>query len=65
MINWMKYRLIYLAISLLVIGAGAFSVIRWGFKIGIDFTGGSVLEYRLSDGQTKIIKSEPLDEAGM
>ena len=62
MINWMKYRLLYLAISLLVIGAGTFSAIRWGFKIGIDFTGGSVLEYRLPDGQTKIIKSGPLDE---
>ena len=60
----MKYRLLYLTISLLVIGAGAFSAVKWGFKIGIDFTGGSVLEYRLSDGQTKIIKSGPLDETG-
>ncbi len=64
MVNWMKYRLLYLTISLLVIGAGAFSAVKWGFKIGIDFTGGSVLEYRLSDGQTKIIKSGPLDETG-
>ena len=64
MINWMKYRPLYLAISLLVIGAGAFSALRWGFKIGIDFTGGSVLEYRLPDGQTRVIKSGPLDEAG-
>lgn len=62
MINWMKYRLLYLAISLLVIGAGAFSIIKWGFKVGIDFTGGSVLEYRLPDGQSKIIKSGPLDD---
>jgi len=64
MINWMKYRLIYLAISLLVIGAGTFSAVKWGFKIGIDFTGGSVLEYALPDGQTRVIKSGPLDEAG-
>ena len=64
MIDWMRYRLLYLTISLLVIGAGAFSVARWGFSIGIDFTGGSVLEYRLPDGQSKIIKSGPLDEAG-
>lgn len=62
MINWMKYRLIYLAISLLVIGAGTFSTIKWGFKIGIDFTGGSVLEYKLPDGQTKVIKSGLLDQ---
>jgi len=62
MINWMKYRLLYLAISLLVIGSGIFSAVKWGFKVGIDFTGGSVLEYRLPGGQTKIIKSGPLDE---
>lgn len=61
-VNWMRYRLLYLAISLLVIGAGTFSAIKWGFKIGIDFTGGSVLEYALPDGQSKIIKSGPLDE---
>jgi preprotein translocase subunit SecF len=60
----MRYRLLYLAISLLVIGVGAFSAIRWGFNIGIDFTGGSILEYRLPDGQSRIIKSGPLDEAG-
>ncbi|MCX6704972.1 MAG: hypothetical protein NT162_01385 [Candidatus Woesebacteria bacterium] len=58
----MKYRLLYLAISLLVIGAGAFSAVKWGFKIGVDFTGGSVLEYALPDGQSKIVKSGPLDE---
>jgi preprotein translocase subunit SecF len=64
MIDWMKYRLLYLAISLLVIGAGVFSAVKWGFNIGVDFTGGSVLEYRLPDGQTKEIRSGPLDEAG-
>lgn len=64
MINWMKYRLLYLAISLLVIGAGVFSAVKWGFNIGIDFTGGSVLEYSLPDGQVKTIKSGPLDQAG-
>lgn len=62
MINWMKYRWLYLLISLIVISAGIFSFVKWGFKVGIDFTGGSVLEYVLPDGQKKVIKSGPLTD---
>lgn len=58
MIFWMRYRLLYFLISTIIIGAGIFSMIRWGFKVGIDFTGGIVAEYRLSDGSTKIVKNE-------
>lgn len=59
----MKYRLIYFLISGIVIGSGIFSIGSWGFKIGIDFKGGSILEYRLPDGKTKVIKGETVDEA--
>lgn len=59
----MKYRLIYFLISGIIIGSGIFSILSWGFKIGIDFKGGSVLEYRLPDGKTKIIKGETVDDA--
>ena len=38
--NWMKYRWLYLLISGTLIIAGIFSMIKWGFSIGIDFTGG-------------------------
>ena len=56
--NWMRYRLLYLAISLLFIGIGIFSYFKWGVNLGVDFTGGVVAEYRLSDGSTKIVKTE-------
>ena len=62
MIDWMRYRLIYLVISALVIGIGVFSLFNWGLSLGIDFTGGTILEYRLPDGGTKIIKSGLIDE---
>ena len=58
----MRYRLIYLAISLTVIGAGVFGLFTWGLSLGIDFTGGTILEYRLPDGGTKIIRSSLIDE---
>jgi preprotein translocase subunit SecF len=63
MINWMKYRRLYLLISLIVISAGVFSMAKWGFKFGVDFTGGSLLEFRLPNGQTKIIKKGPVSQS--
>lgn len=44
--NWMRLRLLYLAISALVIGAGVFGLLKWGLRIGIDFKGGTILEYK-------------------
>jgi len=56
MINWMKYRLLYLVISLIFVGAGVFSLFKWGLNLGIDFTGGVVADYRLPSGEIKNLK---------
>jgi len=34
---------------------------KWGFQVGIDFTGGSLLEYRLPDGSIKTFKEKSID----
>lgn len=47
--NWMKYRLLYLIISLTVIGSGVFGLVRWGLNLGVDFKGGSLIEYQFSN----------------
>lgn len=54
--NWMRYRLLYLVISFFALGAGIFGYFKWGFKVGIDFTGGVVAEYKFPDGQSKVFK---------
>jgi len=61
--NWMKYRWLYLLISGTLIICGAFSVLKWGFNVGIDFTGGSLLEYKLPDGSVKSVKEKFIDQA--
>ena len=39
-----KYRYLYFGISLLVIIPGVLALIFWGLPLGIDFTGGRLLE---------------------
>jgi preprotein translocase subunit SecF len=48
MINWMKYRWLYLLISGTVILAGIFSLLTWGLQIGVEFKGGTLIEYQFS-----------------
>jgi preprotein translocase subunit SecF len=62
MINWMKYRFVYFALSAFLITVGIVSIINWGFKVGIDFTGGVVAEYKFPNGETKVFKYGILNE---
>ena len=48
--NLIKYRYWYFAISLLVIIPGVLALIFWGLPLGIDFTGGSLLEVKFNSG---------------
>ncbi|MEI6532542.1 MAG: protein translocase subunit SecF [Candidatus Roizmanbacteria bacterium] len=48
MIQFIRYRIIYFTFSAIVIGIGLISVITGGLKFSIDFTGGTNLEYKLS-----------------
>lgn len=47
MVNWMKYRWLYLLISGIVILSGVFSLFKWGLNVGIEFRGGTQIEYNL------------------
>jgi preprotein translocase subunit SecF len=53
--NIIKYRYVYFAISLLVIVPGLLGLIFWKFPLGIDFTGGSLLEVQFTSGKVPAI----------
>lgn len=55
MINFLKYSKIYLLISLIVIGAGVFSAVKWGYIYSIDFTGGTNIRYQTDKNISKQI----------
>jgi preprotein translocase subunit SecF len=44
----MKYRWLYLLISGTVILTGIFSLLKWGLQIGVEFRGGTLIEYQLN-----------------
>jgi preprotein translocase subunit SecF len=53
--NLIKYRYLYFGISLLIIIPGVLALIFWGLPLGIDFTGGSLLEVKFASGQPPTI----------
>jgi len=65
MINWMKYRWIYFAISMLFISAGVFSLIKWGMNLGVDFKGGAILEYQLKNSVSTEELTQKIQNAGI
>ncbi|HJY98583.1 MAG TPA: protein translocase subunit SecF [Patescibacteria group bacterium] len=58
----MKYRWLYLLISGTLIIAGVISIIKWGFNVGIEFTGGIVAEYKFPDETQKVFRYPPKSE---
>jgi len=46
--NWMRFKWLYFLISTLIIIPGIYSLIRWGLRPSIDFAGGTLLEYKIS-----------------
>ena len=67
MINFLKYKWLYFLISAVVIGAGIFSMIFWGFRYSIDFVGGTNIEYavdkKIGEKQLKDVLKEYKIEA--
>lgn len=62
MINFMRFKKIYFLISALVLVPGIISLILFGLKPAIDFTGGTLWEIRLEVGGQKSEVSGKIEE---
>jgi len=45
--DWLRFRKLYLLFSSFLIILGVISLIKWGLKLGIDFKGGTIVEYKI------------------
>lgn len=66
MLKVVKYRNLYFAISLVIIIPGIISLLLFGLRLGVDFTGGTLLEYKLEKPADKneiirVIKGKNID----
>lgn len=64
-INWMKFRPVYFTISLFVILIGVFSILKYGFTLGVEFTGGTTVEYRFEHDVSSEELSNQLGSGGI
>jgi preprotein translocase subunit SecF len=58
--NWMKYRLIYFLISALVLVPGIISLVMFGLRPSIDFTGGALLELKFNKAEIEKLTNEKI-----
>jgi len=59
--NWLKYKKIYFAISGVLILVSIYAIFILGYKLGVDFTGGTLWEITASN-QDKVEKVEEIFE---
>lgn len=59
--HFYRHRFWYFGISLLILIPGLISLARYGLKLSIDFTGGTVWELQSADNVTHIYKYKELD----
>lgn len=50
--DWLKFRPLYFSISGIALSCAVYAIFTWGFKPSIDFTGGSVVEYKFEKSTT-------------
>jgi len=63
--DWLKYKKIYFLISGIVIGLGIYSLLSWGLRLGLDFRGGTILEYRFGKEISSDIAKKAIEDAGI
>ena len=63
--NFLRYRFLYLGLSGILVLGSILAMIGWGLKPAVDFTGGSLLEYRFENRpSTEEIKKVVENQAG-
>lgn len=65
MSNLMRYKIVYFIFSLAIILPGLYYLITSGLKLGIEFTSGTLLEYRLEKGASTEDLKKDISQKGV
>lgn len=63
--DWLRHRRIYFSISIIFIGVGIYSLLTWGLKLGVDFRGGAILEYKVGQELSTEEATRKIEEIGI
>lgn len=63
--NWIKYRYLYFTISGIVIFSGIFSLLKWGINFGVEFRGGTLVEYKIQNETSVPIINTIVEKNGL
>lgn len=65
MINWLKYKKIYFSISAILIVISIYALFSWGLKLGVDFRGGTIIEYKIAEEISTEEIASKIEDAGL
>ena len=63
--DWLHYKKIYFLISGIFICFGIFSLFKWGLPLGVDFVGGTILEYQFVESVSTESIANKIEEKGI
>ena len=63
--NWLRYKKIYFSISGVLIAACLFGLLKWGLKLSLDFTGGTIVEYEFGTAISKEELAQKLEDESL
>jgi preprotein translocase subunit SecF len=61
-IDWLKYRVVYIAISVVVIVSGLINLVTNGVLLGVDFTGGALVEYHFDQEISTEVATKKIED---
>ena len=65
MINWLRYKKIYFSISIGLIAVCIYALLTWGLKLGVDFRGGTIIEYKFTEEISTEEATKKIEGAGL
>lgn len=65
MIDWLRYKKVYFSVSASLIIICIAALFTWGLKLGVDFRGGTIIEYKITKEISTEEVTKKIEDAGL